>query len=135
MISSAIESESYEAMFGDSAPLAKDPSAGCLNPPKLPEYSRRFGEDSCTGSLRLLLADKDDITPVLNDVDAVVFCSDALGPPVPPEVAEGILQSTPNLKHISLLSRTMNDKGYGFFATAARAAANKEVWDNNSKDR
>jgi hypothetical protein len=133
LISSVNEQESYECMFGEDYSPTKDSSGYLTNIPKV--SAPNFGADSCKGNLRLLLADKDDISPVLSAVDAVIFCSDALGPPVPPEVASGLLESASNLKAVSVLSRTMNEEGYGFFATAARAAANKEIWDNNKKDR
>jgi len=34
-----------------------------------------------------------------------------------------------NLKHVSLMSRYLNGEGMGFFANAAKAAANAEIWN------
>ncbi|GMH54300.1 hypothetical protein TrRE_jg12873 [Triparma retinervis] len=121
-------------MFGPSYTPETSPTTGYLtNVPSYPSPS--FGPASCKGSLRLLLADKSSISPVLSSVDAIIFCGDALGPPVPTPVAESLLESCENLKAVAALSRTMNEEGYGLFATAARAAANKDVWDNNARDR
>ena len=45
-----------------------------------------------------------------------------------PDKALSVLASGDKLKHISVMSRYLNGAGMGFFATAAKAAANQEVW-------
>jgi len=37
------------------------------------------------------------------------------------------------IKHVSLMSRYLNGGGMGFFPSAAKAAANAEVWDGNAQ--
>lgn len=37
-----------------------------------------------------------------------------------------------NLKHISVMSRYLNGQGMGFFANAAKTAANKDIWNGNA---
>ena len=40
-------------------------------------------------------------------------------------------ETAPNLKHVVLMSRYLNGKGMGFFANAAKVAANTEIWNAN----
>lgn len=72
-------------------------------------------------------ADSDAIDKVVAETDALIvaFDNDSL---YMPEPALNVLSGGSNLKHISVMSRYLNGAGMGFFATAAKTAANQEIW-------
>lgn len=45
-----------------------------------------------------------------------------------PEAALRVFSGGDNLQHVSLMSRSLNGEGMGFFANAAKTAANREIW-------
>jgi hypothetical protein len=46
-----------------------------------------------------------------------------------PEPALMAYTAGSKIKHVSLMSRSLNGEGMGFFANAAKAAANREIWN------
>lgn len=72
-------------------------------------------------------ANSDAIDAAIAQADAVIFAFDS-----EQTISETVLNvfapPESKLKHISIMSRSLNGEGMGFFASAAKVAANAEIW-------
>ena len=72
-------------------------------------------------------ASSEDIEACVAGMEGLIIAFDNEGAFMPPSALK-IFTDGSNLKHISLMSRTLNGGGMGFFPNAAKMAANAEIW-------
>lgn len=105
----------------------------CLLGTDVESAQRLIGDDSL--SLTLLpvqggAADPDKVEEAVKSAEGLIIAFD--GEEVLSDAALDIFMpeagSGQSLKHVSLLSRHLNGAGMGFFANAAKVAANAEIW-------
>jgi len=79
-------------------------------------------------------ADGAKIEACIADAEGLIVCFD--GEQTMPEAALNVfapLEAQNPLKHVSIMSRYLNGAGMGFTVSAAKAAANPEIWNGNSR--
>lgn len=93
-----------------------------------------FDDTHPEGSMPLTLmpisgpnADSPTIEACVESIEGLIICFDN-EQAFMPEAALKIFTSGDKLKHVSLMSRYLNGDGMGFFANAAKVAANSEIW-------
>jgi len=77
-------------------------------------------------------ANEEQIAATAADAEGVIFAVDGTGAFGAP-VIETFVKPGTALKRVSVMSRNLNGEGMGFFANAAKFAANKEVWNADEK--
>ena len=77
--------------------------------------------------------DETAIEAAVNGASGVIIAFD--GEEVAPQAALNVFMPTSGgqLKHVSVLSKNLNGDGMGFFAKAAKTAANAEIWAGEEK--
>jgi len=71
-------------------------------------------------------ADADVIAAAAEAAEGLIICFDQEAQFMPEAALNVFLK--PNLKRVSVMSRSLNGEGMGFFANAAKKAANAEIW-------
>lgn len=74
-------------------------------------------------------ADAATIEAAVENADAVIVAFDDSNRMLSDKALNVFMPESSNIKHVSLMSRYLNGAGMGFFANAARAANNPDVWN------
>ena len=108
-----------------------------LNPPGQEEtINSLIGDERDSLNLELIEAtDSDRVDSRITETDAYIIAVDD-DSTMDESVINYILNpdAATNVKRVVAMSRNLNGKNMGFFVTASKVSANREVWDNSNKD-